>query len=80
MKKRRKTCLDLDGAFQRLPLLSLASDGLGTHNTTTPVTLEFLILRHVASLDGVDELGKLVLVLLTDLGECKDSGSLSKLA
>jgi len=40
------------------------------------VTLGLLVLGHVAGLDGVDELGELVLVLLADLGESKDGGGL----
>jgi len=68
--------LDLDCALQSLALLGLACNGLCTHNTTTPVTLEILVICHVAGLDGIDELGELILVFLADFGEGENSGGL----
>jgi hypothetical protein len=56
-------CLDLDGALKGLGLLCGLGVGLGAHDSTTPVTLGVLVLLHVALLDGLDELGKLRLVL-----------------
>lgn len=61
--------LDLDRTLQCLPLLILARNGLGTHDSTTPVTLGLLVIRHVSILDGGDKLGELILVLLSNLGE-----------
>lgn len=46
------------------------------HNTTTPVTSVLLVLVRVALLDGLDKLGKLGLVLRSDLSDGKDSSSL----
>jgi hypothetical protein len=40
------------------------------------VTLGLLVLLHVALLDGLDELGKLRLVLGADLGDGDDGGGL----
>jgi hypothetical protein len=61
--------LDLNGRFQSLTLLILASIGLGTHNTTTPVTSVFFVFIGVAILDGADELGEFVLVFLFDFSQ-----------
>ena len=56
--------LDLDGALDSLPALGHASVGLGTHDTTTPVTGGILVVRlEVAVVDSGDELGELGLVL-----------------
>jgi hypothetical protein len=69
-------CLDLDGALEGLGLLCGLGVGLSAHDATTPVTLGLLVLLHVALLDGLDELGKLRLVLGADLGDGDDSGGL----
>ena len=69
-------CLDLDGALEGLGLLCGLGVGLGAHDATTPVTLGLLVLLHVALLDGLDELGKLRLVLGADLGDGDDGGGL----
>ena len=69
-------CLDLDGALEGLGLLCGLGVGLSAHDATTPVTLGLLVLLHVALLDGLDELGKLRLVLGADLGDGNDSGGL----
>jgi hypothetical protein len=66
--KHLKTRLDLDGALNSLPALLHASVGLGTHDTTTPVTRGILVvLLEVAVVDSADELLELVLVLGADL-------------
>jgi len=44
------------------------------------VTLGILVGGHVTGFDGVDELGKFVLVLLADLGESENRSSLEMLA
>ena len=49
---------------------------LGTHNTTTPLLADVLVLLQVSILDGRNKLGQLSLVLRADLGNCKDSSSL----
>jgi len=72
-------CLDLDGSLEGLGLLSGLGLGLGTHDATTPVALGLLVLVHVALLDGLDELGKLRLVLGADLSDGADSGGLKEL-
>jgi hypothetical protein len=72
--------LDLDSGFGSLALLLLASNGLGAHDTTTPVAAVLLVLVRVALLDGSDELGELGLVLGADFGESEDGGGLVKLA
>lgn len=71
--------LDLDSGLGSLALLLLASNGLGTHDTTTPVATVLLVLVRVTLLDGSDELGELGLVLGADLGESEDGRSLVKL-
>lgn len=68
--------LDLDGRLKSLALLLSTCVGLGSHDTTTPVSLGLLILLGVALLDGRDELGELSLVLGSDLGESDNSSSL----
>jgi len=68
--------LDLDGGLDGLALLVLASDGLGTHDTTTPVTLGLLGLLHVSLFDGRNELGELRAVLRADLGDGEDGSGL----
>lgn len=69
-------CLDLDGALEGLGLLCGLGVGLSAHDATTPVTLGLLVLLKVTLLDGLDELGKLRLVLGADLGDGEDSGGL----
>lgn len=54
----------------------MTSVGLGTHDTTTPVTTVLLVLVGVSLLDGGDELGELGVVLGADLGQSNDSGGL----
>ena len=68
--------LDLDGGLDGLALLLLLGDGLGAHDTTTPVAAGLLELVTVALLDSGEELGELSLVFLTDLSEGEDSGGL----
>jgi hypothetical protein len=55
--------LDLDCAVHSLLLLCGSGIRLGTHDTTTPLSLALLVLVGVSVLDGLDELGKLRLVL-----------------
>lgn len=74
--KSRKVNLDLDGGLNSLALLLLAGVGLGTHDTTTPVTAGLLVLVGVALLDGGQELGELSLVLGAGLGQSQDGGGL----
>lgn len=69
--------LDLDGLLKGLALLLLASVGLGTHDSTTPVALGLLGLLKVTLLDGGDELGELRVVLGADLGDGEDGSGLS---
>lgn len=71
--------LDLDGRLDGLALLLLAIVGLGTHDTTTPVTTVLLVLVRVTLLDGGDELGELGVVLGADLGQSDDGGGLHQL-
>lgn len=71
--------LDLDGRLDGLALLLLAIVGLGTHDTTTPVTTVLLVLVRVTLLDGRDELRELGVVLGADLGQSNDGGGLIKL-
>lgn len=71
--------LDLDGSLEGLGLLGGLVLGLLAHDTTTPVPLGLLVLVHVALLDGLDELGKLRLVLRADLGDGGNSGGLVKM-
>jgi len=68
--------LDLDSTLQRLPLLLLSSDGLGAHNTTTPMSSVFLILVAEAVIDRADQLAQFVLVLLLDFSQSNNSSSL----
>lgn len=68
--------LDLDGSLKSLALLLGSGVGLGTHDTTTPVTLGLLVLVGVTVLDSLDELGHLGLVLGADLGESDNSSGL----
>lgn len=68
--------LDLDGALKSLALLQLSSLGLGTHDTTTPLTLALLVLGGVPLLDGRDELGELGLILGADFSDGEDGSSL----
>ena len=72
--------LDLDGGLNSLALLLLAGVGLGTHDTTTPVTAGILVLVGVTLLDGREELGELSLVLSADLGQSKNSRGLRKMS
>ena len=69
-------CLDLDGALEGLGLLCGLGVGLSAHDATTPVTLGLLVLLGVTLLDGLDELGKLRLVLGANLGDGDDGGGL----
>jgi len=73
---RNLDCLDLDGALEGLSLLGGLGLGLGTHDATTPVALGLLVLLGVTLLDGLDELGKLSLVLGANLGDGADGGGL----
>ena len=68
--------LDLDSGLGSLALLLLASNGLGAHDTTTPVTAGLLVLVGVALLDGGEELGELTLVLSAGLSESEDGRGL----
>jgi hypothetical protein len=76
---RNLDCLDLDGALEGLGLLCGLGLGLGTHDATTPVALGLLVLLGVTLLDGLDELGKLSLVLGANLGDGADGGGLKVL-
>ena len=69
--------LDLDLTLGTLCGLLGGSDRLGSHDTSTPVALGLLVLLEVTLLDGLDELGELVLVLGADFGECESGGSLT---
>ena len=72
-----KKRLDLDGGFNSLALLLLAIIGLGTHDTTTPVTALVLVLVGVSLLDSGDELGELRVVLRANLGQSNNSSGLT---
>jgi hypothetical protein len=75
--KHIKTRLDLDGALNGLPALLHAGVGLGTHDTTSPVTGSVLVVRlEVTVVDSGDELLELVLVLGADLGEGENGSGL----
>ena len=76
---RNLDCLDLDGALEGLSLLGGLGLGLGTHDAATPVALGLLVLLGVTLLDGLDELGKLGLVLGANLGDGADGGGLVEL-
>ena len=80
IKEGLANCLDADGGLSDLALLLLTGDGLGAHDTTTPVAAGLLVLVGVALLDGGEELGELGLVLRADLSESEDSGGLVELA
>jgi hypothetical protein len=71
-----RTHLDLDSTLKSLALLLGPSDGLGTHNTTAPVSLRLFVLLTVTLLDGLDQLGQLSLVLRSNLGQSKNSSGL----
>lgn len=51
--------LDFDFTVGTLLLLALVCLGLGTHDTTAPMSLGLLVLLEVALLDGLNELGEL---------------------
>jgi hypothetical protein len=68
--------LDLDGVLESLGCLASTGIGLGTHNSTSPVSPALLVLVCVTLLDGGDEFGKLGLVLGADLGESEDGSGL----
>jgi len=69
--------LDLDSRLDSLPALGHASVGLGTHDTTSPVTGGILVVGlEVAVVDSGDELGELSLVLGADLGKGEDGSGL----
>lgn len=61
-------------------MLGLAGSSLrlGTHDTTAPVALGLLVLLEVALLDGLNELGELVLVLSTDLSDGEGGSGLEQ--
>jgi len=54
----------------------LSGVGLGTHDTTTPLTLALLVFGAVAFLDGREEFGEFGLVFGADFGNGEDGGSL----
>ncbi|KAL3956280.1 hypothetical protein ACCO45_009126 [Purpureocillium lilacinum] len=68
--------LNLGGSLQSLLLLERAHLGLSAHDATTPLSPGLVVLVHEAILDGGNQLGQLVLVLGTNLGDGQDSGSL----
>lgn len=68
--------LDLDSTLQSLALLLCSGIGLGTHDTTSPVSSLFLVLVCVSLLDGGDEFGELGLVLSANFSERKNGSSL----
>lgn len=68
--------LDLDGALQGFPSLLHAGVRLSAHDTTSPVTVGVLVLLEVSVLNSGRELGELVLVLRSHLGQGKDGSSL----
>lgn len=68
--------LDLDGVVKSLALLLSSCIGLSTHNTTTPVSLSLLVLLGVTLLDSLNQLGKLSLVLRSNLGQSNNGSSL----
>lgn len=69
-------CSNLGGGLKGLLLLLNLHLGLGTHDTTTPLSAGLVVLLHEAILDGRDKLGKLVLILRADLGESEDGSGL----
>jgi hypothetical protein len=73
---RFKTFLDLDSRLKSLALLLSASIGLSTHDTTTPVSLSFLVLLTVTLLDGLNQLRQFRLVLRSDLSQSNNSSGL----
>lgn len=68
--------LDLDLTLSTLGSLLGGSNGLGSHDTTSPVALGLLVLLEVTLLDGLDELGELVLVLSAHFGDSEGGGGL----
>jgi len=68
--------LDLDGRLKSLALLLSASISLSTHDTTTPVSLGFLVLLAVTLLNGLNQLRQLRLVFRANLGQSNNSSSL----
>lgn len=52
--------------------------GFGSHDTTSPVPLGLLVLLEVAFLDSGNKLGKVTLVLATDLSQGKHGSGLEK--
>lgn len=68
--------LDLDSCLQSLLLLLNTLVSLGTHDTTTPLSAGILRVGKVTILNGTDKLGKLALVLGSDLGDGEDGSSL----
>lgn len=70
--------LDFNSSLKSLSLLLLASNGLSTHDTTTPVAPVLLILITITLLNGGDQFSKLRLVLRADLSNSKRCSSLVK--
>lgn len=70
--------LDLDGGLEGLAGLLGASDGLGTHDTSTPAAFALLVLLGVTLLDCGDELGQLGLVLGADFGQSENGSGLEQ--
>jgi hypothetical protein len=68
--------LDLDSTLKSLALLLGASIRLGTHDTTTPVPLCFLVLLRVTLFDCLNQLRQLSLVFRSNLSERKNGGGL----
>ena len=59
-----------------LLLLKATGIGLLSHATTTPLATELIVAIQEVGLDGIDDLGKIVLGILVHGGESKGSGSL----
>jgi hypothetical protein len=76
MSITQRNALDLDGRLESLLLLGDAHVGLGTHDTTAPLSAGILGVGHVSILDGANKLRELILVLRANLGDSKNSGSL----
>jgi len=62
--------------LESLALLLSAVLSLLAHDTTSPLATDGLVLVHEATLDGLDELGELGLVLRADLSEGEDGSGL----